>query len=153
ISAVNVVLSGMVFFGGFMMLSTMGPIGMLAGAVLIADGMNGLTKEVLNFDQPAGHKPSQGIIADSAMHTAQFMGFNPNTGLALYNGVSLVASVYSIVGLARKTGAWRLFRWLTHDYYRKVSTMSTPTLTMKIVGYGVKAKVIFDLVTTENGTS
>ena len=41
ISAVNVVLSGMVFFGGFMMLSTMGPIGMLAGAVLIADGMNG----------------------------------------------------------------------------------------------------------------
>lgn len=153
ISAVNVVLSGMVFFGGFMMLSTMGPIGMLAGAVLIADSMNGLTKEVLNFDQPAGHKPSQGIIADSAMHTAQFMGFNPNTGLALYNGVSLVASVYSIVGLARKTGAWRLFRWLQHDYYRKVSTMSTPTLTMKIVGYGVKAKVIFDLVTTENGTS
>jgi len=71
ISAVNVVLSGVVLFGGFMMLSTMGPIGMLAGAVLIADGMNGLTKEVLNFDQPAGHKPSQGIIADSAMHTAR----------------------------------------------------------------------------------
>ncbi|WP_407859478.1 DUF4225 domain-containing protein [Enterobacter pseudoroggenkampii] len=153
ISAVNVVLSGVVLFGGFMMLSTMGPIGMLAGAVLIADGMNGLTKEVLNFDQPAGHIPSQGIIADSAMHTARFMGFNPNTGLALYNGVTLGASVYSIVGLARKTGAWRLFRWLPHDYYRKVSTMSTPKLTMKIVGYGVKAKVIFDLLTTENGTS
>ncbi|SAI07114.1 Uncharacterised protein [Enterobacter hormaechei] len=136
-----------------MMLSTMGPIGMLAGADLIADGMNGLTKEVLNFDQPEGHKPSQGIIADSAMHTAQFMGFNPNKGLALYNGVTLGASVYSIVGLARKTGAWRLFRWLPHDYYRKVSTMSTPKLTMKIVGYGVKAKVIFDLLTTENGTS
>lgn len=153
ISAVNVVPSGVVLFGGFMMLSTMGPIGMLAGAVLIADGMNGLTKEVLNFDQPEGHKPSQGIIADSAMHTAQFMGFNPNTGLALYNGVTLGASVYSIVGLARKTGAWRLFRWLPHDYYRKVSTMSTPKLTMKIVGYGVKAKVIFDLLTTENGTS
>ncbi len=67
--------------------------------------MNGLTKEVLNFDQPEGHKPSQGIIADSAMHTAQFMGFNPNTGVALYNGVTLGASVYSIVGLARKTGA------------------------------------------------
>ena len=48
ISAVNVVLSGVVLFGGFMMLSTMGPIGMLAGAVLIADGMNGLTKEVLS---------------------------------------------------------------------------------------------------------
>lgn len=45
ISAVYVVLSGAVLFGGFMMLSAMGPIGMLAGAVLIADGMNGLTKE------------------------------------------------------------------------------------------------------------
>ncbi|WP_207625056.1 DUF4225 domain-containing protein, partial [Enterococcus faecium] len=56
------------------------------------------------------------------------------------NGVTLGASVYSIVGLARKTGAWGLFRWLQHDYYRKVSTMSTPTLTMKIVGYGVKQK-------------
>jgi hypothetical protein len=31
--------------------------------------------------------------------------------------------------------------------------MSTPKLTMKIVGYGVKAKVIFDLLATENGTS
>ncbi len=153
ISTVNIVISGVVLFGGFTMLSTMGPIGMLAGAVLIADGMNGLTKEMLNFDQPAGHKPSQGIIADSAMHTAQFMGFNPGTGLAFYNGVTLGASVYSIVGLARKTGAWRLFRWLSYDYYREVSTMSTPKLTMKIVGYGLKAKVIFDLLTTENGAS
>ncbi|WP_332637252.1 hypothetical protein [Enterobacter sp. 342] len=33
------------------------------------------------------------------------------------------------------------------DYYRKVSTLSRPKLTMKIVGYGVKAKVIFDLMT------
>ncbi|MFX2612087.1 hypothetical protein V6282_26300, partial [Enterobacter mori] len=50
-------------------------------------------------------------------------------------------------------GQEQLFRWLPHDYYRKVSTMNTPKLTMKIVGYGVKAKVIFDLLTTENGTS
>lgn len=28
--------------------------------------------------------------------------------------------------------------------------MSRPKLTMKIVGYGVKAKVIFDLLTTDN---
>lgn len=151
ISAVNVVLSGVVLFGGFVMLSTMGPIGMFAGAVLIADGINGLTREVLNFDLPAGQKPSQGMIADTVMETAQFMGFSPNSGLAFYNGVTLGASVYSIAGLARKTGAWRLFRWLPHDYYRKVSSMGAPKLTMKIVGYGVKAKVIFDLITTDNG--
>ena len=65
----------------------------------------------------------------------------------------LGASVYSIFGLARKPGAWRLFRWLPRDYYRKVDTMSKPKLTMKIAGYGVKAKVIFDLLATDNSTN
>ncbi|WP_409334606.1 hypothetical protein [Enterobacter sp. RIT637] len=40
---------------------------------------------------------------------------------------------------------WRLFRYMPTDYYRKVSTLSRPQLTMKIAGYGVKAKIIFDL--------
>jgi hypothetical protein len=30
--------------------------------------------------------------------------------------------------------------------------MSKPKLTMKIAGYGVKAKVIFDLLATDNST-
>ncbi|EOS96701.1 DUF4225 domain-containing protein [Erwinia tracheiphila] len=153
ISAVNVVVSGVVIFGGFVMLSTMGPIGMLAGAVLIVDGMNGLSKEVIDFAQPTGYRSSQGIAAESVMQTAQFMGFSPKTGLVFYNGITLGASAYSIFGLARKAGAWRLFRWMPRDYYRKVETMSRPKLTMKIVGYGVKAKVIFDLLTTDNGNS
>lgn len=34
------------------------------------------------------------------------------------------------------------------DFYRKVDTMSWPKLTMKIVGDGLKAKVIFDLLST-----
>ncbi|WP_206618325.1 hypothetical protein, partial [Enterobacter cloacae] len=36
---------------------------------------------------------------------------------------------------------------LIRTFHRKVSTLSRPKLTMKIVGYGVKAKVIFDLMT------
>lgn len=153
ISAVNVVLSGVVLFGGFMMYATMGPIGMLAGTVLIADGVNGLSKEFLNFGRSPNDNLSQGIIADSAMQTAQFMGFSPNSGLAFYDGITLGASVYSIMGLARKPGAWRLFKWMPRDYYRKVDTMSRPKLTMKIVGYGVKAKVIFDLLTTDSAST
>lgn len=38
---------------------------------------------------------------------------------------------------------------MPRDFYRKVDTMSRPKLTMKIVGYGLKAKVIFDLLSTE----
>ena len=148
ISAVNIIISGMVFYGGMIMISTMTPIGVLAGAILVADGTNGITKEVNKF-LSEGKSNSEGVVADKVINIAQFMGFKAKSGLAFYTTLTLSANIYSIVGLARKAGAWRLFRWLPHDYYRKVNTMSRPKLTMKIVGYGIKAKVIFDLLSTE----
>lgn len=152
ISAVHIVLSGAALFGGMIMMSTMTPIGVLAGAILFVDGFNGITKEASHIRYGDQFK-SDGIFADSSMEAAKYMGFKPESGLAFYNAVTLSASVYSIFGLARKPGAWRLFRWLPRDYYRKVETMNRPKLTMKIVGYGVKAKVIFDLLATENNRS
>ncbi|WON78508.1 DUF4225 domain-containing protein [Serratia sp. UGAL515B_01] len=149
ISAVHIVVSGAALFGGMIMMSTMTPIGVIAGAILFVDGINGITKEASHLRYGDQFK-SEGIFADSSMKTAKYMGFKPESGLAFYNAVTLSASVYSIFGLAKKPGAWRLFRWLPRDYYRKVETMSRPKLTMKIVGYGVKAKVIFDLLATEN---
>ncbi|ELE9704556.1 MULTISPECIES: DUF4225 domain-containing protein [Enterobacter] len=148
ISAVNIVISGMVFYGGMIMISTLTPIGVLAGAILVSDGTNGVTREV-NKLLSGGKSNSEGVVADKVISIAQFMGFKAESGLAFYNTLTLSANIYSIFGLARKTGAWRLFRWLPHDYYRKVNTMSRPKLTMKIVGYGIKAKVIFDLLSTE----
>jgi hypothetical protein len=148
ISGVHIVFSGVAMFGGMIMISSMTPIGMLAGATLFIDGVNGISKEVSHL-RYGTESHSEGIFADGAMEAAQFMGFSPNTGLAFYNAATLSASVYSVFGLARKPGAWRLFRWLPRDYYRKVDTMSRPKLTMKIVDYGVKAKVIFDLLTTD----
>ena len=148
ISAVHVVISGLTIVGGAMMISSMTPVGMLAGATLVMDGINGLSKEITPLMYGEKYR-TEGFFADGAMEAAQFMGFKPQTGLAAYNAATLGASVYSIFGLARKPGAWRLFRWLPRDYYRKVDNMSRPKLTMKIVGYGVKAKVIFDLLSTE----
>lgn len=153
ISAVNVVLSGVTIFGGFVMISTMGPLGILAGATLVVYGLNNISREIIHYAGPDGNAPSRGIFADAAVETAVFMGFKPETGLALYNGATLGASIYSIYGLATRPGAWRLFRWMPRDYYRKVETLNRPRLTMKIVGYGVKAKVIFDLLTTDDGNS
>lgn len=148
ISAVHIVVSGIAIFGGMIMMSSMTPVGVLAGAILFIDGVNGITKEASHL-RYGDHLKSEGIFADGAIEIARYMGFKPETGLAFYNTTALTAGIYSIVGLTMKPGAWRLFRWLPHDYYRKVETMSKPTLTMKIVGYSVKAKVIFDLVTTE----
>lgn len=152
ISAVNVVLSGVTVFGGFVMISTMGPVGVLAGATLIVSGLNDISKEVIHYAQPRDSAPSSGFFADTAMEAAVFMGFKPETGLAFYNGATLSASVYSIFGLATRPGAWRLFRWMPRDYYRKVETMGRPKLTMKIVGYGVRTKVIFDLLTADSSS-
>ncbi|EEC1444737.1 DUF4225 domain-containing protein [Salmonella enterica] len=144
ISAVNVVLSGVEIAVGLTLISSMTPLGVLAGAVLVTDGANGISKEIAHYAMD--NKTSEGLVADAAMSTAEFMGFSRNSGLGVYKSISLVANTYSIFGLLRRPGTWRLFRYLPADYYRKVSTMSRPKLTMKIVGYGVKAKVIFDLM-------
>lgn len=149
ISAVKIVVSGMAIFGGGVMIATGTPLGILSGAILITDGINQISKEAINLSKISDSK-SEGIIADQTMEIAKFMGFKPESGLAVYNSISLAASVYSIVGLSRRPEAWRLFRYLPGDFYRKVNTISKPKLTMKIAGYGVKAKVIFDLISTDN---
>lgn len=149
ISAVHVVVSGFAIAGGALMISTMTPLGVLAGATLVMDGVNGLSKEIITHLYGEQHQ-TEGIFADGAIEAAKFMGFRPESGLAFYNAVTLTASVYGIWGLTRRPGAWRLFKWLPRDYYRKVDTMSRPKLTMKIVGYGVKAKVIFDLLNVDD---
>ncbi|WON76811.1 DUF4225 domain-containing protein [Serratia sp. UGAL515B_01] len=152
ISAVKVVVSGMAIVGGGMMIATGTPIGVLAGAILIADGVNQISKEIINLTKMDNSK-SEGIIADQTMEIAKFIGFRPESGLAVYNSVSLAASIYSIAGLMRKPEAWRLFRYIKSDFHRKVTTMSKPKLTMKIVGFGISAKVIFDLTSTDSGNS
>ncbi|EOS94396.1 DUF4225 domain-containing protein [Erwinia tracheiphila] len=149
ISAVKIIASSLTLIAGGVMIATMPAIGVLAGAILVADGANGITKEIdiLTGDTKS---TSEGIFGDGAMQLAKFMGFKPESGLAAYNAISLTASVYSIVGLSRRPETWRLFRHIPADFYRKINTMSHPKLTMKIAGYGVKAKVIFDLLSKEN---
>ncbi len=149
ISAVNVVLSGLVVAGGVALFGTMNPLGMLAGATLVMDGVNGISKEINTF---LGNQNSQGAIADGAMSAAEFMGFKKEAGLAVYKSASLAANVYGVFGLLRKPGTWRLFHYIPQDFYRNVSSMSRPKLTMKIVGYGLNAKIIFDLLTVDNST-
>lgn len=148
ISAVNVVLSGIAVVGGGLMISTMTPIGVLAGAILVIDGLNGISKEIIN-NWLGNMTYSEGVFADAAMSAAQFMGFKAESGLIAFNSASLLSGIYGILGLTLRSGSRRLFRWLPTDYYRKVSHMGRPRLAMKIVGYGLKSKVVFDLITVD----
>ncbi len=77
------------------------------------------------------------------------MGFKPETGLAVYNLFFKRKRFTPSLACRGKLKRGRLFRYIPSDYYRKVTTMSTPKLTMKIVGYGLKAKVIFDLMSID----
>ncbi|HAG2882663.1 TPA: DUF4225 domain-containing protein, partial [Salmonella enterica] len=97
ISGVSVVLSGFEIVAGVALFGTMTPVGMLAGATLVMDGLNGISKEINN--QVLGDQNSQGAFADGAIAAAQFFGFQGNTGQAVYNGVALSANVYGVVGL------------------------------------------------------
>lgn len=144
ISTVKVVLSGLQIVAGVAAMMTMTPVGALAGAILVMDGANGISKEI---NRKLQNRPdSEGMVADGVMDIAQFMGFRRESGLGIYNSVSLAASVYTVFGAIRKPEAWRLFRWLPLDFYRKVDGMNRAMLTMKIVGWGVSAKVVFDLM-------
>ena len=74
ISAVYIVVSGAALFGGMIMMSTMTPIGVLAGGILFVDGINGMTKEArhLRYGEQSN---TEGLFADSSMEAAKYMGF------------------------------------------------------------------------------
>lgn len=150
ISAVDIVLSGIAIFGGGILISTGTPLGIFFGAVLITDGINQITKE---YSELKTNSKSEGVIADQTIELAKFMGFKSASGIVAYKSLALASSIYSITGLLRRPGAWRLFRHLPGDFYRKVNTISKPNLTIKIIGYGIKAKVVFDLISIERDES
>ncbi|MEG5364584.1 MULTISPECIES: DUF4225 domain-containing protein [Enterobacter cloacae complex] len=53
--------------------------------------------------------------------------------MGIFNVTMLAASVYGVFGMTGKADAWRLFRYLPGDYYRKVETMSPGKLTSKLI--------------------
>lgn len=144
ISAVDVALAGVTIFGGFIMIGTMTPLGVVAGAILITNGINTITREAAR--QLLGDKKTEGMFADGSMEIAEYLGFSRQQGLGLYKSVTLAGEMYGAYGLRLKPDAQRLYRWLKPDFFRKVNDMPHHMRTIKIVGWGVKAKVAIDLL-------
>ncbi|HHA1505309.1 TPA: DUF4225 domain-containing protein [Enterobacter ludwigii] len=129
ISAVDVVVAGAAIFGGIVMMSSMTPVGVVAGAVIVVNGFNTISREAAH--NLLGDKQTEGIFADGSMEIAEFLGFSRQQGLRL------------------KPEAQRLWYWTRPDFFRKVSGTPRPAMALKIAGWGVKAKVAFDLLTIE----
>lgn len=82
ISAVNVVLSGAEIALGTTLLASANPLGVLAGAILVVDGFNGLSKKFSH--QVLNDPASAGFAANAAISAAEFMGLSSESGLGVY---------------------------------------------------------------------
>lgn len=147
ISAVDVVVAGVAIFGGIMMMSSMTPLGVVAGAIIVVNGFNTISREVGRTF--LDDKQTEGMFADGSMETAEFLGFSRQQGLGAYRAVTLFSEVYGAYGLRLKPEAQRLWYWTKPDFFRKVTTTPRPVMAIKIAGWGVKAKVALDLLSIE----
>lgn len=147
ISTVDVVVAGVAIFGGIVMMSSMNPIGVVAGAVIVLNGVNTISREVARTF--LDDKESEGMFADGSMEMAQFLGFSRQPGLGAYKTVTLLSEVYGAYGLRLKPEAQRLWYWTKPDFFRKVSSTPRPMMAIKIAGWGIKANVAIDLLSIE----
>jgi TolB-like protein len=68
------------------MMSSMTPVGVVAGAVIVVNGFNTISREAAhNF---LGDKQTEGIFADGSMEIAEFLGFSRQS-LGTYKTVTL----------------------------------------------------------------
>lgn len=147
ISTVDVVVAGVAIFGGIVMMSSMNPIGVVAGAVIVLNGVNTISREVARTF--LDDKESEGMFADGSMEMAQFLGFSRQQGLGAYKTATLLSEVYGAYGLRLKPEAQRLWYWTKPDFFRKVSSTPRPVMAIKIAGRGIKANVAIDLLSIE----
>ena len=60
------------------MMSSMTPVGVVAGAVIVVNGLNTISREAAH--NLLGDKQTEGIFADGSMEVAEFPGFSRNKG-------------------------------------------------------------------------
>lgn len=144
ISLVDVVVAGVAIFGGIVMMSSMTPLGVVAGAVIVVNGFNTISREVGRTF--LDDRQTEGMFADGSMAFAEFLGFSREQGLGTYRAVTLFSQVYGAYGLRLKPEAQRLWYWTRPDFFRKASTTPPSVMALKIAGWGVQAKVALDLL-------
>lgn len=139
IDGISVVLSGLQIVAGAGVLvgsaATGNVLGVIAGSTLI---MNGVGSGIEGIGKLRGVPNPSNPVRDAYEDIAEFFGFDQRLGLLAYQVVDLTTSYYGIFKLTLKPEAWRLYKYLPADYYRKVQTMSKPALAIKGAGAAIK---------------
>lgn len=132
IDGIGVVLGGMQVIGGMgLILGSVGTgniIGIVAGATLIFHGAGSIRE----------HLGKENFAISTYENAASFLGFDKKVGLLAYQSVDLATSFYGAFKLTLKPDAWRLFYYMGPDFYRKITTMSSPALAIQGISSTVK---------------
>lgn len=140
IDGIGVVIGGLQIIGGAGLVLSSLPsgniIGIIAGVNIFANGTASLIE---NYQKLTGKEKPYNFMRNGYEDVAQFLGFDRRVGTLAYQVTDLSTAYYGILKLTLKPEAWRLFRFLPLDYYRKIATMSKPALAIKGVGAAFKA--------------
>ncbi len=143
IDGIAVVLGGMqMVAGGGILLSSLGSgniVGTIVGAHLILSGVSSISEGVQRL---RGNNNATGPMQNVYMGAAEFLGFERKTGMLAYYAADLTTSFYGVIKLSLKADAWRLYRYLPTDYYRKISSMGRPALAIQGIKATNKLRVI-----------
>lgn len=139
INGIGVVVSGLQIVAGVGLIAgsvaTGNIFGAMAGATVIANGFGSFiehTETLRGIPNPSNP------VREGYEDIAEFLGFDKRIGLLSYQLIDLTTSYYGIFKLTLKPDAWRLYRYLPTDYYRKVQVMSRPALALKGVSAAAK---------------
>lgn len=132
LSSLQIVAGAGVLMGSF---ATGNVLGIVAGSTLI---INGVGSGIESIGKLRGVSHPSNPVRNAYGDVADFLGFDQRLGLLAYQVVDLTTSYYGIFKLSLKPEAWRLYKYLPTDYYRKVQIMSKPALALKGVGAAVK---------------
>ncbi len=108
IISADVVVAGAAIFGGIVMMSSMTPVGVVASAVIIVNGLNTISREAAH--NLLGDKQTEGIFADGSMEVANSRA-SAGSKLGTYKAVTLFSRVYGAYGLKAEPEAQRLWYW------------------------------------------
>lgn len=135
IDGIGVVLSGMQIVAGVGLIvgsvTTGNVIGVVAGSALV---MNGVGSGIESIGKLSGVPHPSNPVRDKYEDAADFLGFDKRLGLLTYQVVDLTTSYYGLFKLTLKPEAWRLYKYLPTDHYRKVQLLSKPALALKGLG-------------------
>nr|WP_167518593.1 DUF4225 domain-containing protein [Kosakonia arachidis] len=139
IDGIGVVVAGLQMAAGAGVFASSLPtgnvVGMIAGATLFLNGTSSVAEGIQKL---SGSDNPSNLMRDTYENSAQFLGFDRRVGLLAYQLVDLTTSYYGIFKFTLKPDVWRLYRYTTPDFYRKVSTMSRAALVIKGTGAGLK---------------